>query len=64
MFVTLSSLPSDSGFLLRFLRVGKFSQLEALRRLERYLTLFTTAPGWVRDLDPSDPKFLEILDTG
>ena len=46
---------SDASFLLRFLRVAKFSQLEALNRLEKYLKLLDQLDG-VRDTDMSNPR--------
>ena len=56
--------PSETEFLLRFLRVGKFSQLEALKRLEKYLDLFNIMPDWLRDIDMLDPKIQNFLDVG
>ncbi len=47
-----------------FLRVAKFSQLEALSRLERYLQLFNIKPEFLRDIDMLDPKVQEFLDVG
>ena len=55
---------SETEFLLRFLRVGKFSQLEALKRLEKYLELFNIMPEWIRDIDMMDPKIQAFLGAG
>ncbi len=55
---------TETEFLLRFLRVAKFSQLEALKRLERYLELFNVAPEWLRDIDLSDKRIQAFIDTG
>ena len=57
-------LPLETEFLLRFLRVSKFSQLEALSRLEKYLDLFNLMPDWLRDIDMMDPKVQEFFDEG
>ena len=54
---------SDVSFLLRFLRVAKFSQLEALKRLEKYLKLLDQLDG-VRDTDMSNSRIQAFLDTG
>ncbi|XP_045191882.1 alpha-tocopherol transfer protein-like [Mercenaria mercenaria] len=56
--------PTDFGFLLRFLRARKFSQLEARKTLENYWTCKTNTPEWYRDVDPSEPAIKEILETG
>ena len=57
-------LLTDTSFLLRFLRVAKFGQLEALRRLERYLEIFTTMEDWTRDIDMMNPEIQAFLDEG
>ena len=57
-------LITDASFLLRFLRVAKFSQLEALRRLERYLEIFNTMEDWTRDVDMMNPEIQAFLDEG
>lgn len=56
--------PTDFGFLLRFLRARKFSQLEARKTLENYWTCKTKTPEWYRNVDPSEPAIQEILKTG
>ena len=61
--LVLFSFVSDASFLLRFLRVAKFSQLEALKRLEKYLKLLDQLDG-VRDTDMSSPRIQAFLDTG
>ena len=55
---------TEPSFLLRFLRVVKFSQLEALKRLERYLNMFNTMSDWIRDIDMSSKGIQAFLDTG
>ena len=57
-------LITDTSFLLRFLRVEKFSQPEALRRLERYLEIFNSMEDWIRDIDMMDPEIQTFLDEG
>ena len=57
-------LITDASFLLRFLRVAKFSQLEALRRLERYLEIFNTMEDWTRDVDMMNQEIQAFLDEG
>ena len=44
--------------------MAKFSQLEALKRLEKYLDLFNIMPDWLRDIDKLDPKIQNFLDVG
>ena len=44
--------------------MAKFSQLEALKRLEKYLDLFNIMPDWLRDIDMMDPKIQNFLDVG
>lgn len=56
--------PTDFGFLLRFLRVRKFSQLEARKTLENYWTCKTLTPEWYRNVDPADKTIQEILKSG
>ncbi|KAL1398158.1 hypothetical protein pipiens_009191 [Culex pipiens pipiens] len=45
---------TDSVFLLRFLRMRKFSVPMAQESLERYLTALRSFPQWFRNLDPLD----------
>ncbi|XP_052567391.1 alpha-tocopherol transfer protein-like [Culex pipiens pallens] len=45
---------TDSIFLLRFLRMRKFSVPMAQESLERYLTALRSFPQWFRNLDPLD----------
>ena len=64
----MSSISSDDGFLLRFLRTAKFSQLRAQEILENFWTSRSVpgkgAPDWFKDLDPLNPKLQEIIDLG
>ncbi|EDS43951.1 conserved hypothetical protein [Culex quinquefasciatus] len=45
---------TDSTFLLRFLRMRKFSVPMAQESLERYLVTLRSFPQWFRNLDPLD----------
>ncbi|KAL4229352.1 hypothetical protein ACF0H5_012391 [Mactra antiquata] len=56
--------PTDFGFLLRFLRARKFSQLEARKTIENYWTCRTQSPEWYRNIDPEDPVTLEVIRSG
>ncbi|XP_052225739.1 alpha-tocopherol transfer protein-like isoform X2 [Dreissena polymorpha] len=56
--------PTDFGFLLRFLRARKFSQLAARQTLENYWKQKTKSPAWFRDVDPTDKTLIEIIKTG
>ncbi|XP_039451569.1 alpha-tocopherol transfer protein-like isoform X2 [Culex pipiens pallens] len=47
---------TDSIFLLRFLRMRKFSVPMAQESLERYLTALRSFPQWFRNLDPLDAE--------
>jgi len=54
-------LPSDTKFLLSFLRISKFSQLTARERLINFLASFNDSVSYLNGHDPADPKFLKIL---
>jgi len=54
----------DTQFLLLFLRVRYFSQLDARKLLENFLSRRTRFPKWFKNLDPCDPKILAALDDG
>jgi len=56
--------PTDTAFLLCFLRVRYFSQLEARELLERYILRRVKIPKWYMNLDPCDPKTLAAIDSG
>ncbi|XP_053673291.1 retinaldehyde-binding protein 1-like [Anopheles nili] len=53
---------TDERFLLRFLRVKKFSVPRACEMLERYLTMRQTYPRWFARLDPEDLDLAAVLD--
>nr|XP_040226591.2 retinaldehyde-binding protein 1-like [Anopheles coluzzii] len=53
---------TDDRFLLRFLRVKKFSVPMACEMLERYLTMRQTYPRWFARLDPEDADLGAVLD--
>jgi len=55
---------TDISFLLPFLRVRYFSQLEARKLLDNFMTRRTKFANWFRNLDPADPKILDIFDRG
>lgn len=55
---------TDSVFLLRFLRVKKFSLQPACEMLEKYLTIRQLYPQWFRNLDIEDKALEEIIDMG
>jgi len=55
---------SDISFLLPFLRVRYFSQLEALKLLDNFMTRRAKFPQWFRNLDPGDPKIQDAFDRG
>jgi len=57
-------LLADISFLLPFLRVRYFSQLEALKLLDNFLTRRTKFTKWFGKLDPGDPKMQEMYDYG
>lgn len=55
---------TDAVFLLRFLRVKKFSVAAACEMLEKYLTIRQLFPQWFRKLDIEDKALEEIIDCG
>lgn len=55
---------TDAVFLLRFLRVKKFSVSAACEMLEKYLTIRQLYPQWFRKLDIEDKCLEEIIDMG
>lgn len=55
---------TDAVFLLRFLRVKKFSLQPACEMLEKYLTIRQLYPQWFRNLDIEDKALEEIIDSG
>ncbi|XP_055529744.1 retinaldehyde-binding protein 1-like [Wyeomyia smithii] len=52
---------TDDRFLLRFLRVKKFSVARACEMLERYLTMRQTYARWCQKLDPLDQALQQVL---
>lgn len=56
--------PLDTGFLLRYLRVRKFTQLAARKTLENYWTARSKSPEWFKDIDMYDPELQEIIASG
>lgn len=55
---------TDTIFLLRFLRVKKFSVAAACEMLERYLTIRQLYPQWFQRLDIEDKDIEAIVDAG
>lgn len=59
---------TDDGFLLRFLRTAKFSQLRAQQMIDNFCTVRSVpgkgAPEWFEGMDPLSPKVQEIIDLG
>ncbi|WAR00017.1 TTPAL-like protein [Mya arenaria] len=53
--------PTDTKFLLAFLRISKFSQLTARERLSNFLASFNDSVSYLNGHDPADPKYLNIL---
>ncbi|XP_023933640.1 alpha-tocopherol transfer protein-like isoform X2 [Lingula anatina] len=57
---------TDDNFLLSFLRPSKFSQLRAQEKLDNYYTMRSVpdkgVPEWFENLDPADPKLIELLE--
>lgn len=56
--------PTDTRYLLNFLRTGKFSQLRSREILERYLKMKSRYPEWLDDVDTADPEIQRFLATG
>lgn len=55
---------TDAVFLLRFLRVTKFSILAACTKLERFIYIHQAYPQWFSNLSLDDPAVKEIIDLG
>lgn len=55
--------PTDTKFLLAFLRVSKFSQLTARERLANFLASFNDSVSYLKGVDPGEEKYLKILRT-
>ena len=53
--------PSDTKFLLAFLRVSKFSQLTARERLTNFLASFGDSVSYLKGVDPGEEKYVKIL---
>uniref|UniRef100_A0A1I8JUC2 CRAL-TRIO domain-containing protein n=1 Tax=Anopheles funestus TaxID=62324 RepID=A0A1I8JUC2_ANOFN len=54
---------TDASFLLRFLRVRKFSHMAACETLERYLASRQRFPAWYSKLDTADPWVKVMIDS-
>ena len=55
---------ADTEFLLRFLRYCKFSQLEARKRLDAYLSAVTKYADHIMDIDTTQKEVLDLVKTG
>lgn len=55
---------SDDSFLLRFLRVKKYSNAEAFKIFEKYLVSCETYPQWFRHLTLDDDRMRQIYESG
>jgi len=64
VFMADDLILADISFLLTFLRVRYFSQLEARKLLDNFMTRRTKFAKWFRNLDPADPKIMDIYDRG
>lgn len=53
--------PTDTKFLLAFLRVSKFSQLTARDRLTNFLASFDDSVSYLKGVDPGEEIYLNIL---
>ncbi|KAK9500834.1 hypothetical protein O3M35_002022 [Rhynocoris fuscipes] len=60
----LKDCRTDSNFILRFLRVKKFSILMAQRMILKYLNLRQTFPNFLMNLDYLQTPVLELIDKG
>ncbi|XP_060585300.1 alpha-tocopherol transfer protein-like [Ruditapes philippinarum] len=57
--------PTDTEFLIRFLRVRKYSQLAARSTLEQYWTARTKYKDWYNpEVSPDNPIILDIIKSG
>uniref|UniRef100_A0A182QN45 CRAL-TRIO domain-containing protein n=1 Tax=Anopheles farauti TaxID=69004 RepID=A0A182QN45_9DIPT len=54
---------TDANFLLRFLRVRKFSHVAACETIERYLLQRQKFPAWYSKLDTSEPWVQTMIDS-
>uniref|UniRef100_A0A182PUU6 CRAL-TRIO domain-containing protein n=1 Tax=Anopheles epiroticus TaxID=199890 RepID=A0A182PUU6_9DIPT len=54
---------TDASFLLRFLRVRKFSHVAACETLERYLVARQRFPEWYGKLDTAEPWVRDLIDS-
>lgn len=57
----LTKCPTDSVFLLRFLRSQKFDVDKSMKVLERFIQMRDENPDWFKKLDPTDPHIAELV---
>jgi hypothetical protein len=55
---------ADTWFLVKFLRIKKYSQLEARNALERYWKVRTSIPEWFANKDPRDKQIQDVIEKG
>lgn len=56
--------PTDTRFLVRFLRTKKYSQLEARKAIEKYWRVRSQIPEWFKNKDPRDPLIQDVIGKG
>ncbi|XP_045191555.2 retinaldehyde-binding protein 1-like [Mercenaria mercenaria] len=56
--------PTDTRFLLRFLRPKKYSQLESRKAIEQFWRSRSQIPEWCSNKDPRDPVIQDVLSKG
>eukprot|EP00094_Tigriopus_californicus_P006055 TCALIF_05831-PA protein Name:"Similar to clvs2 Clavesin-2 (Danio rerio)" AED:0.50 eAED:0.64 QI:0/0/0/1/1/1/2/138/131 len=57
----LTQCPTDSVFLLRFLRSQKFDVDKSMKVLERFIQMRDENPDWFKKLDPTEPHIAELV---
>lgn len=62
--LSANSIISDDSFLLRFLRVKKYSNADAFKMLEKFLISSETHPKWFRHLTLDDDRMRELYESG
>lgn len=60
----LVNCPTDSSFLLRFLRFQKFQMPETQAVIDKYVHMRTHHPEWFHNLDARDSKTRELISSG
>ncbi|GAB6024744.1 hypothetical protein CHUAL_009874 [Chamberlinius hualienensis] len=55
---------TDDAFLLKFLRVSKFSIERAKQRLDMFYTMRNAIPEWFQTIDINEPKYQKLIKLG